>query len=60
VAAENADRMAQMKTQAEKEKRSLVEIQKEQGALWANRSFKGEWIEVQNGDAAWAWQQKKG
>jgi len=60
VAAENADRMAQMKARSEKEKRSLAEIQKEQAELWANRSFKGEWIEVQGANGAWGWQQKKG
>jgi uncharacterized protein YdbL (DUF1318 family) len=60
VAEENSDRTAQMKAQAEKEKRSLVEIQKEQAALWANRSFKGEWVEASGANGTWSWQQKKG
>jgi uncharacterized protein YdbL (DUF1318 family) len=60
VASENADRMAQMKAQADKEKRSLVDIQKEQAALWANRSFKGEWIESRGADGNFRWVQKQG
>jgi len=39
IAAENSDRMAQMKSLAAKQKRALPEIQKEQAALWANRSW---------------------
>jgi hypothetical protein len=52
--------MAQMKAQAQKEKRSLVEIQKEIAALWANRSFKGEWIETRGTDGSYRWVQKQG
>jgi uncharacterized protein YdbL (DUF1318 family) len=59
VAAENADRMTQMKALADKQKRALPEVQREQAALWENRSFKGEWIEVQK-DGNWQWQQKQG
>jgi len=61
VAAENSDRMAQMKALAAKQKRPLPEIQKEQAALWANRSFKGEWIETsQPGTSDYQWVQKPG
>jgi uncharacterized protein YdbL (DUF1318 family) len=60
VAQENSDRMALMKAQAEKEKRSLPEIQKEKAALWVNRSFKGEWIEVGGADGKYKWAQKEG
>lgn len=60
VAAENSDRMAQMKAQAKKEKRSLVDIQKETAALWANRSFKGEWIETRGTGGSYRWVQKQG
>jgi len=60
VSAENSDRMSQMKAQAEKEKRSLVDIQKETATLWVNRSFKGEWIQTQGTDGSYRWVQKQG
>ncbi|MDD5198273.1 MAG: DUF1318 domain-containing protein [Terrimicrobiaceae bacterium] len=60
VGSENADRMAQMKALAEKQKRPLPDVQKEQAALWANRSFKGEWIEVRDSGGNFQWQQKQG
>ncbi len=60
VAAENSDRMAQMKAQAQKEKRSLVDVQKEVAALWINRSFKGEWVETRGPDGSYKWVQKQG
>lgn len=60
VADENADRLAQMKVQAGAQHRPLPDIQKEQAALWANRSFKGEWIEVRQPDGAYQWAQKQG
>jgi hypothetical protein len=61
VAAENADRMAQMKALAKKQKRPLPEVQTEQAALWANRSFKGEWIETSKpGTTTFQWVQKQG
>jgi hypothetical protein len=53
--------MAQMKALAAKQKRPLPDIQKEQAALWANRSFKGEWIETSTPDASsYQWVQKQG
>ena len=39
IAEENADRTAQMKAQADKEKRSLVDIQKEQGRIVGQSLF---------------------
>ncbi len=60
VAAENADRRAEMKTSAKTRKLSLAEMQVGQGELWRNRSFKGEWIEVKKPDGSYAWTQKQG
>ncbi len=60
VAGENRDRIEAMKTLADKQKRPLPEIQKEQAALWVNRSFKGEWIEVRTPTGTFQWQQKQG
>jgi uncharacterized protein YdbL (DUF1318 family) len=60
VAAENADRMAQMKTAAEKQRRPLPAVQKEQASLWANRSFKGEWVETRRPNGSYQWTQKQG
>lgn len=45
VSAENTDRMAVMRDLADRSKRSLGEVQKEQAAEWRIRSFRGEWIE---------------
>lgn len=59
VARENTDRRAEMKTAADERKISVEEVQKSQGALWANRSFSGEWIEVAAPDGSWKWEQKK-
>ncbi|HEY8900265.1 MAG TPA: DUF1318 domain-containing protein [Chthoniobacterales bacterium] len=60
VSSENASRMSQMKKLAEQQKRPLPEVQKEQAALWANRSFKGEWIETAKPDGTYQWSQKQG
>lgn len=60
VDAENDDRMAQMKDLAESRKTSLPEIQKEQAALWRNRAFKGELIEVEVSPGEWRWMAKGG
>ncbi|MGH8046112.1 MAG: DUF1318 domain-containing protein [Chthoniobacterales bacterium] len=60
VAGENSDRMAIMKARAEKEKRSLPDVQVEQAKLWVDRSFKGEWIETQKPDGSYQWVQKAG
>jgi uncharacterized protein len=45
VNAENTDRKAVMQALADRSKRSLSEVQKEQAAEWRIRSFRGEWIE---------------
>lgn len=58
VAEENADRLEQMKDLAEARKISLADIQKEQAALWVNRSFAGELVEI-SGDGGWTWQAKQ-
>lgn len=57
---ENADRMAQMTVEAEKEKVSLPEVQSRAAELWRNRSFKNEWIEVPTANGEWKWIQKEG
>ena len=55
VDAENADRMVLMKSEAEKQKTSLPQIQAKQASLAAKLAFKGEWIEIikSNGTAEW-------
>jgi len=58
VEQENADRTAMMKGIAEQQKSTLPEVQKRQGELWRNRSFKGEWIEMPQPDGSWKWIQK--
>jgi uncharacterized protein YdbL (DUF1318 family) len=60
VEAENADRLEQMKDIAETRKVSLMEIQKEQAALWRNRAFKGELIEIEVEPGVWKWTAKEG
>lgn len=60
VAAENADRMAEMKSYAKSQKLSLAEVQTGQGELWQKRSFKGEWIEIKGPDGGYKWVQKQG
>ena len=60
VAAENADRMAVMKSIAEKGQKSLPDVQTEQASLWRKRSFEGELIEVSNPDGTFAWAAKSG
>ena len=59
VDAENADRMALMKSDAEKQKTSLPQIQTKQASLAAKLSFKGEWIEVVKDDGSAEWIQKE-
>jgi hypothetical protein len=60
VDAENADRMALMKSDAEKQKTSLPQIQAKQASLAAKLAFKGEWIEVVKDDGSAEWIQKEG
>ena len=59
VDAENADRMALMKSEAEKQKTSLPQIQTKQASLAAKLAFKGEWIEVVKDDGSAEWIQKE-
>lgn len=60
VQLENDDRLADMKALAEKEKRPLPEIRKTKAALWYNRSFTGEWVEVEQPGGGYKWIQKEG
>jgi len=60
VEAENIDRMALMKAQAEREKIPLPTVQKKQADLARKMAFKGEWIEVEKPDGSREWIQKGG
>lgn len=59
VAEENADRMVLMRQLAAERNLSLEDVQKQQGELWRNRSFSGEWIEVPQDNNTWRWAQKQ-
>jgi len=59
VDAENTDRMQLMKTESEREKISLPQIQKKQASLAAKLAFKGEWIELVKDDGSAEWIQKE-
>ena len=59
VAEENADRMVVMRQLAAERNMSLEDIQAQQGELWRNRSFSGEWIEISAGPGVWTWSQKQ-
>jgi uncharacterized protein YdbL (DUF1318 family) len=58
MAEENADRMVLMRQLAAERNMSLDDVQKQQGELWRNRSFSGEWIEVSQDNNTWRWAQK--
>lgn len=58
VAEENADRMVLMRQLAAERNMSLDDVQKQQGELWRNRSFSGEWIEMPQDNNTWRWAQK--
>lgn len=58
VAEENADRLVLMRQLAAERNMSLEDVQKQQGELWRNRSFSGEWIEVPQDNNTWRWAQK--
>lgn len=60
VDAENADRMALVKAEAAREKKTLPRIQKIQADLARKMAFKGEWIEVEKEDGTFEWIQKDG
>lgn len=55
---ENADRVVVMRQLASERGVSFEDIQKQQGELWRNRSFSGEWIEVPQEADGWGWAQK--
>jgi len=59
VAEENTDRLVIMRQLAAERKMSLADVQAQQGELWRNRSFSGEWIEVQQDNNTWRWVQKR-
>ena len=59
VDAENTDRMALMKSDAERQKMSLPQIQSKQASLAAKLAFKGEWIELVKDDGTAEWIQKE-
>ena len=58
VEAENADRMAVMKSEASRGKIPLPRVQETQADLARKMAFKGEWIEVEKEDGTLEWLQK--
>ncbi|HEY5792056.1 MAG TPA: DUF1318 domain-containing protein [Chthoniobacterales bacterium] len=60
VQQENVDRNRLMREQADAQKKPLAEIQAQAAAEWRNRSFSGEFIEVQQPDGAYKLVQKEG
>jgi hypothetical protein len=58
VRAENADRMALLKAEAERQKSALPGIQAKQAEINRNLAFKGEWIEVEKSPGNFQWEQK--
>lgn len=58
VEAENADRMAVMKSEAAREKIPLTRVQETQADLARKMAFKGEWIEIEKDDGSLEWVQK--
>lgn len=59
VGEENADRIVVMRQLAVERKMSPADVQAQQGELWRNRSFSGEWIEVPQDNNTWRWVQKR-
>ena len=59
VAEENADRVVVMRQLGVERKLPLADVQAQQGELWRNRSFSGEWIEVPQDNNTWRWVQKR-
>ncbi len=59
VGAENADRLIMMQQLAAERGMSLPDLQRQQGELWRNRSFNGEWVQVQQDNNTWRWVQKR-
>jgi uncharacterized protein YdbL (DUF1318 family) len=59
TAEENADRMVVMRQLAAERKMSMADVQAQQGDLWRNRSFSGEWVEALQDNNTWSWLQKR-
>jgi uncharacterized protein len=59
IAEENNDRVVVMRQLAVERKMSLADVQTQQGELWRNRSFSGEWVEVPQDNNTWRWVQKR-
>ena len=59
IAEENGDRVVVMRQLAVERKMSLADVQVQQGELWRNRSFSGEWVEVPQDNNTWRWVQKR-
>lgn len=59
VGEENADRLVMMRQLSTERSLPLEDIQSQQGELWRNRSFNGEWIEILQDNNRWRWVQKK-
>lgn len=61
VQEENDDRTLVMRNQAEKNNRTLIEVQAEQWKLRTERAFKGEWIEIAGDkEGTFKWVQSEG
>lgn len=61
VEAENLDREALMRHEAEEKKLDPAKVREEQWRHWQRKSFPGEWIEVVNEDGkTYHWEQKQG
>jgi uncharacterized protein YdbL (DUF1318 family) len=58
VSEENTDRLVLMRQLATERNMSLEDVQQQQGELWRNRAFSGEWIEVPQDNDTWKWAQK--
>jgi len=59
AAAENADRTALMNARAAAQREPLSRVEAEEARLWRERSFPGEWTEIQEPDGVWRWRQKQ-
>lgn len=58
VSEENTDRLVLMRQLATERNMSLEDVQQQQGELWRNRAFSGEWIEIPQDNDTWKWAQK--
>jgi len=60
VQQENVDRTRIMRAEADAQKKPLAEIQAQSAEEWRNRSFSGEFIEVQQPNGSWKLVPKEG